>query len=281
MTIEAKIICDSVGPNEVRITTFVLQYPRFIHAEVLTHRALSRNASSSRAIPFQRQLKMIEEDMAMPLEFRMNQPGMQAGALIKDQDAAKIEWLNAGVDAIQRASKLAAMGVHKQYVNRLLEPFAHITVVVTATEWANFFALRYHEDAQPEIAQLAKQMWEAYTNSSPKKIKAGEWHLPFIGENENTVTEGLIKYSVARCARVSYLNHDGSNPDPVKDLELYDRLLGSELMHASPFEHQAQALNLTSGWMPWSGNFRGWLQYRKTLLNENIKEFKGPAKEPS
>ncbi len=296
MTIEAKIICDSVGPNGVRITTYILKYPRFIHSELMTHRAFSRNASSSRAIPFEKQMKMIEEDMAKPLEFRANQKGMQAGAPISDQELALFQWEEAGRLAIDKAKKLAELGVHKQYVNRLVEPFAHISVVLTATEYSNFFALRHHSMAQPEIAELAKQMWDQYSTNKPKELGAGGWHLPFVSDEEitehvNYETETidykpLIIKSVARCARVSYLNHDNTKPTYEQDEALYDRLLGEQPIHASPAEHQAQALpEFTeyegshicdfSGHV-WSGNFRGWTQFRKTLEGENITSFEGP-----
>lgn len=300
MTIEAKIICDSIGPNGVRLTTFILKYPRFIHSEFMTHRAFSRNASSSRAIPIERQIKLIREDPAIPLEFRKNQKGMQAGQALDpvEQDKAKTFWLGSMYEAIRQANELIDLGVHKQYVNRLLEPFAHITVVVTATEYANFFALRHHYMAQPEIAELAKQMWELYKTNTPKTLLNSEWHLPFIidrdisyeivrqfGTSSNMHDYStknpdfdwlpLIKMSVARCARVSYLNHEGKNSTQEEDFKLYDRLLGSQPIHASPAEHQAAALPEFMGYS-WSGNLKGWRQYRKILPNENITEFSGP-----
>ena len=301
MTIEAKIICDSVGPNGVRLTTFVLKYPRFIHSEFMTHRVFSRNASSSRAIPFEKQMQMIREDMAMPIEFRKNQRGMQAGEAIENQQLARDTWIEAGHSAIAYAEELNALGIHKQYVNRLVEPYAHISVVVSATELTNFFALRHHHMAQPEIAELAKQMWDLYSTNKPTQLKAGQWHLPFISQEEvntyiNTASEGseflysdLVKMSVARCARVSYLTHEGKVPSKEDDFKLYDRLLGSAPIHASPAEHQGKALNserfvldFDSGHYPvstandFSGNLRGWEQYRKTLKDENITTFTGP-----
>lgn len=294
MTIEAKIICDSIGPNGIRLITYVLKYPRFIHSEFMTHRMFSRNASSSRAIPFEKQMKMIEEDMAMPLEFRTNQKGMQAGAALSPglQQAAIDNWKLAGKRAIEIAKDLASIGVHKQYVNRLVEPFAHISVVVTGTEYSNFFALRHHKMAQPEIAELAKLMWIAYKTNQPYELQAGCWHLPFVTTEEianeftaQNTTEidwsNLIKKSVARCARVSYNNHDGTSSTFEQDCALYDRLLKSQPIHASPAEHQAKAFpRINEFGSPTticiSGNFRGWTQYRKTLENENILTFDGP-----
>lgn len=302
MTIEAKIICDSIAWNGVRLTTFVLKYPRFIHSEFMTHRVFSRNASSSRAIPFKRQMQMIKEDMAMPLDFRENKSGMQAGATLPGfkQWLCKKVWRAAGHVAVLFAKGLNWLGVHKQYVNRLVEPFAHITVVVSATEFANFFALRHHSMAQPEIAELAKQMWDQYSTNKPKELPHGEWHLPFITDQDRidqAVEVGLpyddcetrddyfwmqenywlplVKRSVARCARTSYNNHDGTNSTMEQDLALHDRLLGSAPIHASPAEHQARA---DRGWDKscWDGNFRGWRQYRKRLEGENITTFEGP-----
>ena len=288
MTIEAKIICDSVGTNGVRITSYVLKYPRFIHSEFMTHRMFSRNASSPRAIPFEKQVDMMLADPAIPLEFRANQKGMQAGEAVADQDKCKKIWLEAMQYAVQQAYALADKGVHKQYVNRILEPYTHITVVLTATEYSNFFALRHHHMAQPEIAELARQMYEAYKDSTPALLTPGQWHLPFITQEDIkahtkfgiVAWTSLLIISVARCARVSYNNHDGTSSSFEQDFQLYQRLVGAQPIHASPTEHQAQALeqhvNPLLSISYWSGNFRGWLQYRKTLSNENITEFNGP-----
>ena len=297
--IEAKIVCDSVGPNGARLTTFVLTYPRFIHSELMTHRMLSRNASSSRAIPVKKSIQMVIDNPVIPLAFTKNQKGMQGGeALEKDaHDAAVAAWLEGRDRAVEVATKLADLEVHKQYANRILEPYAHITVVATATDWSNFFALRIHEAAQPEIHMLAYLMYGQYYLSQPTKLEEGQWHLPFVDEilssekvlgemgNKTYTEEGvewtvpvgwkfedeLIKRSVARCARVSYLNHDGTSTTVEQDLALYDRLLGGIPIHASPAEHQGMA---TDDPDLRSGNLRGFVQYRKTLTNENITEYK-------
>jgi hypothetical protein len=297
MTIKAKIVCDSVAENGVRLTTFVLSYPRFIHAEFMTHRVFSRNASSSRAIPIERQIKEIKKDMAMPVEFRRNQRGMQAAEAYGKfgQKVCRTIWKAAGHAAILFAKLFIRMGVHKQYANRLLEPFSHISVIVSATQWSNFFALRYHHAAQPEIRVLAEKMWDQYTKQRPRYLTNNEWHLPFVDYNEVSSTLGrkrlacintvpipaqdwlpLIKKSVARCARVSYLNHDGTNPSEMQDFLLYERLLGAQPIHASPAEHQATPLGESD---EISGNFHGWKQYRKTLQGENITEFNGPLED--
>lgn len=273
--IEAKIVADSLAPSGVRLTTFVLTYPRFIHSEFMTHRMFSRNASSSRAIPVKKSIQMVIDNPAIPLAFTKNKAGMQGGEALDGEahDLAVKAWLESRDQAVIFANKLADLEVHKQYANRILEPFSHITVVCSATDYANFFALRYHPMAQPEIAELAKQMWEEYSSNTPDKLSAGQLHLPFVGNMESLSDESAIKCSVARCARVSYLNHEGKKPTFQEDMALYDRLVGSAPIHASPAEHQAIASFDPS---VQSGNFRGWIQYRKTLPNENIQTFNGP-----
>lgn len=279
--IKADIIADSMAPNGVRLTTYVLIYPRFIHSEVMTHRMFSRNASSSRAIPVKKQIQMVEDNPAIPLAFTKNKAGMQGGAALEADahDAAVKVWLQARDMAVIQARHLADLEVHKQYANRILEPFAHITVIVSATEFANFFALRAHSAAQPEIQELAKLMYMARQVSIPFAMEEGELHLPFVSQEEKAQlmslevsNNDLVQMSVARCARVSYLNHEGKKPTLEEDRELYQRLVGSAPIHASPAEHQAMAMGKNCQNV-FSGNFRGWTQYRKTLENENIENF--------
>lgn len=281
--IEAKIITDSISPHRVRLTTFVLEYPRFIHSELMTHRVFSRNASSSRAIPVDKILARIRDNPAMPIHWGLNQKGMQAEKEADVMTGAVCEslWLQARDAAIEIASTLSSMGIHKQVVNRILEPFSHISVVLTATEFDNFFALRCHPDAQPEIRVLAEKMRDLYFSTLPTKVMSGQWHLPFIKPEEKVAPGNynapkneplLIKASVARCARVSYLTHDKKNPTIDEDVVLHDRLLSSR--HMSPMEHIATpAANLD-----FCGNFRGWIQYRKTIRGECISDYQPPQK---
>lgn len=309
--ISAKIVADSVSPSGIRLTTMELNYPRFIHAEAKTHRVfslddeqyelvlkqevslmddimLSRNASSSRAIPVEKMLQQVRENPAMPIHWGKNQPGMQAREEIDLESIyeATDEWKFAANTACNQAQAFINLGVHKQVVNRLLEPFQYIKVIVTATEWDNFFALRLHLDAQPEIAQLALRMWEAMANSAASVLQPGEWHLPYVRANEihafDYQVDKMIKCSVARCARVSYLNHDNTSPDVKKDLELANKLYTAG--HMSPFEHVATPMRdsvsgqhyAINNWENgvthmdrkfnlWSGNFRGWIQHRSLL----------------
>lgn len=283
--ISAKVIADSISAGGVRLTTFVLKYPRFIHSEFMTHRMFSRNASSSRAIPFKKQVEMIRADLATPLKWLSNKPGMQGGEEIESVERAKLFWTAAAELAIEQAELLNDLGLHKQHVNRLLEPFSHINVVVTATDWNNFFELRCHPDAQPEIQELANKMKSEYLKSRPKYLKEDQWHLPFVRKEDVrlaakylksknielkrvTLLNLLLKRSVAKCARVSYNNHDGTIDDFDKDCRLYDHLVGASPMHASPTEHQGTP---SKNHLVYSGNFRGWIQYRKTLPNENLE----------
>lgn len=264
MTIEAFIVRDSQFDGH-RLTTLVIRYPRFIHSEFMTHRLFSRNASSSRAIPIKRLLSQILHDPAVSVHWGRNQAGMQAHAELTEWRlfCAKVIWHFTGFVAVTMAYLMYLIGVHKQVGNRMIEPWSHITVIVTATEWKNFFDLRDHEDAEPNIQALAKAIRDAMNRSAPMALEEDQWHLPFVGAGEMglpILTQ--IKLSVARCARVSYLNHDGSQPDQERDLELYDRLVGSKPWHASPLEHQGRPLTRNDS-EDLQGNFEGMVQYRK------------------
>jgi len=267
-----EILADSMAPSGVRLTTMVVTYPRFVHSEFMTHRMFSRNAASSRAIPIKKMIQQVETDPAMPIEWGKQQPGMGAKEFLfgEYRIAAELNWLLARDNAVTIVKSMDAIGLAKQLSNRLLEPFAWITVIVTATEWENFFALRCHPDAQPELRCIAEMMQDAYRDpvAPPRLIRSRDpipFHLPLV-RNEDleywAVGElklwDLVKISVGRCARVSYLTHDGKR-DPAADIELHDRLLESR--HMSPFEHVASPLQLTRR----SGNFVGWSQYRKRV----------------
>jgi thymidylate synthase ThyX len=276
MPATARIIQDSTSPDGTRLTTFVLRYARLCHSELLTHRVFSRNSSSSRAIPVEKMIAWVKADPVLPVEWGQNQKGMQAGAPLSSEDAAEAEkiWLEARDDAIKHTERLLELGVHKQISNRILEPWHYIAVVLTATQFANWFGLRVHKAAQPEIRQLAALMLECYRASVPRNLKPGEWHLPFVKDEEVATHDDqtLIKASVARCARVSYMNHDGTSPSIEKDIALHDMLAVSTPLHASPCEHQATPLRPDESAAKFSGNLiKGWKQYRKTLPNECIE----------
>jgi thymidylate synthase ThyX len=275
MGFSARILLDSVSENGARLTTMEVRYPRFVHSEMMTHRSLSKNSASSRAVPIRKMIDAVREEPAMPVWWGRNQSGMQAFAQLEEEarDRAMEEWKAALDDALRHAERLAAKDIdlHKQLVNRLLEPFAWITVLVTGTEWANFFTQRTHPDAQPEIKHVAELMLDAYRRSTPGVVPGGGWHLPLIQDDERTLSSDVLcKLSVARCARVSYLTHEGRR-DHEKDLELFERLLGGGANgHWSPFEHVATPLADPAGH---SGNFVGWEQYRKRFPQENVTVF--------
>lgn len=264
MPYSAKILADSVGPNGVRLTTWELTYPRFVHAELMTHRLFSRNSASSRAIPTKKLMTQIRKDPALPVFWGKNQSGMQAREELGyiTFQIVRFLWLQLRWGALLGAWMLTKLGLHKQIANRILEPWMFITVIVTATEWDNFFKLRCHPDAQPEIGHIAKWMKAEYFRSVPRELKAGQWHLPMTQEDEDFKSWGADpkKVATARIARVSYLTHDGKR-DLFKDTELHDGLVKSG--HWSPFEHVARAQGKKN--LRWSGNFRGWTQYRETL----------------
>lgn len=295
MTISAKIIADSIGENsQVRITTFELEYPRFIHSEFMTHRLFSRNAQSSRAVPVGALIEQIKSNPAMPIHWGKNQPGMQAKeecneAVVDPHVGGTIDrlngWTGACLEAILYAQAFHNAGYHKQIVNRLLEPFAHIKVVCTATEYDNFFWLRNHPDAQPEIKALAEQMLEARYKSEPVILNPGDWHVPYydrgfvIQPNEEQLKEALM-VSSSCCAQVSYRKLDDSLE---KAQMVFQRLIEAKPVHASPFEHQATPMgdliddetvekgvtHIDMNDQAWSGNFREWIQHRQ-LIDDHV-----------
>lgn len=366
--IEAIIIADSVHKGS-RITTFLLTYPRMIHAELMTHRVFSRNSASSRAIPFKKMVQSVKEDPFIPIAWQKEHTGMQGTEYYTNPDSIKQLrelWIEGADCAIEIATALNSKsvidldcpekdgGVTKQLCNRLLEPFLWHTVLVTTTELNNFFELRcpqycinwYPADrpealepscstfkskkraieategetsgwtqidwlqasesgAEIHIQALAEAMWDAHRESAPKELSTGEWHIPFgdkIDTNLGTVIRGLnpsenfeiyatdrlewkklwldnvLKVSVARAARLSYMTMDGKI-DYEKDIKLHDMLL--ENGHLSPFEHCAKAISsyapieITEGATHedkqgniWSGNFKGWIQYRQLIQEQ-------------
>jgi hypothetical protein len=277
MTITAKVIAHSVNENGNELLTVECRYQRLIHCELLTHRMLSRNSASSRAIPTKKILADIKNDMAMPTFWGKNQSGMQASEELTGLRLwlAKTIWIVSGHIACWFAWVFSKIGLHKQIANRIVEPWSHITVLISATEWENFFGLRMHKDAQPEIQKLAIAIYEARANSKPKLLPHDGWHLPYITEEEflSNKIEDLINISAARCASISYKTVDGKDMTLDKAKVLGDKLFGASPIHASPAEHIAQPDSMYNHvWVnkPLHGNFVGFIQYRKTLPNENM-----------
>lgn len=259
MTIEVKVIEHSKAPHGGELLTYQVRAPRFFWAEVLTHRDKSRNASSSRAIPVR---KMIENTLADPAFFvhiGKNQAGMQAHEEVDGftKKQFRQEWedlMRIVAGYVGRWSAPVEEGgynIHKQVANRALEPWQHISAVISGTEWDNMDELRDHEDAQPEFRVLQQALKAARAASTPRLLVADPsttdgWHLPYITQEERFVLRlrpvFAARLSTARNARVSYLTHDGLLPDQAKDIGLFERLVGSTPLHASPTEHPAYAL---------------------------------------
>lgn len=319
--IKAKIIADSVSPNGQRITTFELEYPRFIHSELMTHRLFSRNAMSSRAVPVSKMLEQVRKDPATPIHWGKNQSGMQAKEQLVGNQLLEVidNWYQAANYAALQAELMWDYGAHKQIVNRILEPFQIMKTVLTATEFDNFFWLRKHEDAQPEIKDLAEKMFNALKESEPRKLSPKWWHVPYFHngywcpfmldedcyDDPHSLKEALA-ISASCCAQVSYRVLDDSLE---KAENIYKRLVESEPVHASPFEHQATPMkpeeeqtcndygdgqryyfgNNVNQVAPktweagithsdkngnlWSGNFKGWVQHRQLIPNNVCTEY--------
>jgi len=270
MNFAAKILADSLHPNGSRLTTFELTYPRFVHSELMTHRKFSRNSASSRAIPTKVLLRQVKDTPVIPIHWGALQKGMQAFKELKGhpQSECRRRWMDARDFALFCAEQMLELGLHKQIVNRLLEPWMWITVIVTSDErgLANWFKLRCHPDAEPHINLLANLMRDVYDNNTVvrRELAIGDWHLPFINDAELDFygTEDCVHKSVARCARGSYLQHNGYF-EFADDVKLGKKL--SEVGHWSAFEHQAKC---TDGGAP-SNFVSGWLQNRKLYLGED------------
>jgi hypothetical protein len=271
--IYAKVIADSISPKGSRVTTVEANIHRYMLPELNTHRVFSRNSASSRAIPFDKQVRMVMENPAIPIEFPAEQRGMQGGPALAGAQrvGATNVWLAARDAAVEHARLLAKLGVHKSVVNRLLEPFIWHRVIITATDWAGFIEQRCSDLAQPEIRVAAEHIRDALDESNPTPLEFGEWHLPYIDDadmdlissrlysNHGTIGDAK-RVSAARCARVSYLTHTGQR-DIAADLDLFQRLVSAVPMHGSPLEHVCTP----SPWDSEPGNLRGWVQFRHEL----------------
>lgn len=279
MACQVTVLADSVAPNGSRLITMEVEHWRAIHAEVLRHRSFSFSAASSRAIPGGRMIDYVQNHPASPVAWTTTKKGMQGGNALAGQDAAAADniWRRANQAARYFAKGLDDLGVHKSISNRRLEADAHIRCVITTAEpgLINFLAQRLHWDAEPSMQVLAKRMAEAFKASTPRRLEAGEWHLPYVTEEDwsGMVLDDereirLARLSAARCARVSYKTHDGKTPTHAEDFDLFERLVGSDPKHASPTEHQAMAVKLIVD-DPRNGNLGpGWVQHRKLIPGE-------------
>lgn len=311
--ITAKVICDSISESGSRITTFEIEYPRFILAELNTHKMLEKNSSSSRAIPIEKMIEQIESNPAIPLYWGKAKSGMQAGDEIENVQKAEWIWSEAYLEAKECVGGLIEYcNLHKQTANRLLEPFQMMKTVITGTDWDNFFNLRIHPDAQPEFCMLAYKMYMTMKASTPKLLSSGEWHLPFVDCTRDL--DGRIQYvakvddeyveltleeaqriSASCCAQTSYRKSDDSLEKADK---VFDMLINAEVIHSSPFGHLAtpvggmrdgiviKRINCSDS-ITWeegithmnrngilcSGNLSGWISYRHLIPNNTCYDF--------
>lgn len=256
-TYDAKIIADSMSPDGVRLTTYYTVWPHAVHKDFMTHRALGRNFESFRAQPTEKVIAAIRESPFMPDVFAKRIAGMGQGVDMDQDMQATIRRMWG--EQIERACELGDLLVEnelaKQQANFLLQDFAWITGVVTATEWDNFFALRTElkDDgtpvARPEVYKTAKLMKDLYESSEPRQLEPGEWHLPFVSD------EDMERYhignwplvSAGRCARISYgfyLNPEKTqtlwDEQPEKGIERARKLQTAG--HMSPFEHPCRPM---------------------------------------
>ena len=304
--ITAKVVCDSISEQGVRLTTFEIEYPRIVMSEFNTHRSVSKNSSSSRAIPVSKMLEHTKNINLKPVYFGSKKSGMQAGDELQGDALEKVKllWEEALDYASYYSETLDRLGVAKEVCNRLVEPFQLVKVVCTATDWDNFFNLRLHPDADPNICMLAYKMYQAMQESEPVELKAGEYHLPYvdfdnkfgyIADQTILTLEEAIKISAASCASVSYRT-EGMTLE--KADKIFDMLIKAEVVHSSPFEHLATPVKPKfnelgkvrvncSEPQSWedgvthmnkqgelcSGNLRGFIQYRHLLPNNTAWEF--------
>lgn len=275
----AKVIADSKFEGS-RLVTLEIELHRFILPEFNTHRSISRNFQSSRAVPVKQMIEQVRNNPAMPVHWGKTQAGMQAKEELVglELEMAKQTWKAASVWAADSAYVMSAYGGHKQVVNRLLEPFMWTKGVVTATtdDWQAFFKLRLHKDAQPEIKALAYEINQAIINSSSAELGPDDWHMPYFGDGYwlkgcGISLQDALMISASCCGQVSYRKLDGTLEKAKKiygmlNLPEYGKYK-EDPPHFSPTEHQARARN---GDRDWSGNFQkedSWLQYRKILEN--------------
>lgn len=283
MSYQANVLADSISPDGVRLTTLHVTFPRFILAEVNTHRMLSRNSNSSRAIPPERQIEAVRTNPFVPETFNKRVKGMGVGEVLGHEDArdAREAWLEAAWQAVKYAEVLLELDCDKSRINRLLEPFLWHSAVITATEWSNFFALRDSPQAQPEFQITARLMAEAMDASEPTLLEYGHWHLPGLTQREVDHYHGDAyghgrRISAGRLARWTSYGHEGDYEDPREAITRCNKLI--ESFHLSPLEHQARPLQVDDpevfaipGQTPelvFSGNYRGWRQFRKEIPDE-------------
>lgn len=279
MSYACTVLADSMSPWGHRLLTVEVTFPRFILAEVNTHRDFSRNSASSRAIPPEHIIKRVIEEPFVPAQFNTRVKGMGVGdpLSVEKQAQAESQWLYSRLAAIRFAEELLTLDVDKSRINRLLEPYMWHTAIISSTQWDNFFALRDHPAAQPEFRTLAGLMLDTMRASEPRSFIEGWWHLPLCTEDEigacvhgTTNWEYMAMVSAGRCARVSF-DKQGEY-EPIEDSHARAMKL-KKSGHLSPMEHPATPLKPDEHGPDWQSrstvsNFVGWKQLRKTIPDE-------------
>lgn len=294
--IKVTVIADSISESGKRMTTFELEFFRFILPELNTHRAISKNLQSSRAVPLKSSIQMVKDNPAIPVHFGKNQPGMMSREEFEEPEleAMKQLWNVALTQATSIATVMEYHKPHKQWAARILEPFMITKAVLSGTDWDNLLWLRDDEEAQPEFQEAASGISLALQQSTPILLMSGQYHLPYINQvfhdqkqtfldsnGEELTLEDAKKISASCCAQISYRKMNDSKE---KALEIYGKLFSGRKPHMSPTEHQATPIPLNVSPfnpMSWpegvthvdrmgglhSGNLTGWIQHRQTLPN--------------
>jgi hypothetical protein len=254
--IQAKIIADSINKYGHRLTTYRLIYPRLILSQLNTAKMLSKNTASSRAIKLSENIDRILKDPFIPDSWVKNAPGMFCADTIDDIDEVKKIWIDSSINACNYARELVKHNLHKQYANRIIEPYMFSDTILSGTDFDNFFHLRISHDAQPEIQTLAELMYDEYEKSNPTLLTYGQWHLPYIDtifENneikyfvngEQLDLDTAIKVSVSCCGQVSYRK---LNTTVTKALSIYDKFVSGDKIHAC-YDKDTEFLTKT-GWV--------------------------------
>jgi hypothetical protein len=277
--IKAQLLRHSINQWGTTITSWLLEYPRFIHSELMTHRDFSRNAASSRAIPLMTTIQELRRKPALPVWWGSHKKGMGAGEQLTGDDLAQAKhaWIRTLQNSLAEVQVADRHGLHKSLTNRLLEPWVHMKCVVTLTDHRNFFSLRAHKDAQPEFQVLAYRMLEIYLGATPQPVAEGAWHMPFLDELDDMSVQDQLKLATARCCWTSYGKPDRTIGEATTLADAYARHDASiEAGHWSPFEHCAQATDPHRPYI--RSNFdtdnmaSGWFQYRKLFTGERRTE---------
>lgn len=255
------------------ITTLLCEYPRYIHSEIMTHRQLSRNSGSSRATPFNIYCERIIKDPAFFAELGINRSGMNADSVLNKENAEafKHEYMQLMHHTVDTAMSWSAKyNLHKQIINRVLEPYVRTSTVITATEWDNFLYTRAIAKGVEPVMHLLANCIKQAVDYANENAKDGVAHLPFVTDNEfNTCSlKDCVKHAVSRSARCTILSNVTKKLSTIEeDEKLYNWLSSADPMHASPFEHIAFA---TKSYEPYYNLRGGWMSQRFVLDTQRL-----------